>query len=320
WKDIIDDCCLLCIEDLLPHSIAGIFINFVGYYCSDFFRPWRRAHDGTHTLLSVGSLLGYLPEPCDCVIDHCNGLLLFDDIVANPATGWWAPLLPRPAGLYRPWSCIGFDPTVSSHYSAFIVSHPHWYRGPNDLRSEVVAAQQWPPSPYLFHVFSSRTVGDGRSGHSSVMGRPLGAWGHWRRGVRNTILLCLLGTSTLCALQISLSKDQYQVIRPSAGITISMIGKSEKGIYVAGYSGDCCLKVWNLNGSSSHEHEWVLKHDKLLKPLVSPRCYLDKQVCGLWILEDTWVYDAYSSCRWLEDRIQGRRSSSSKREIRRLEL
>ncbi|KAJ1292777.1 hypothetical protein BS78_01G016600 [Paspalum vaginatum] len=27
WKDIIDDCCLLCIEDLLPHSIAAAYMT-----------------------------------------------------------------------------------------------------------------------------------------------------------------------------------------------------------------------------------------------------------------------------------------------------
>ncbi|KAJ1295213.1 hypothetical protein BS78_01G206900 [Paspalum vaginatum] len=145
---------------------------------------------------------------------------------------------------------------------------------------------------------SHREQGSGRSGHSTVMGRllgPLETWGWESHGSllagNKHYVLC----SNNFVLRISLSKDEYQVIKMPAGAWIEMIGKSEKGLYAAGYSTDRCLKVWILNESSSHEHEWVLRHNKLLRPLVSARCCLDKPVCGPWVLEDIYFYAAHSS-------------------------
>ncbi|KAJ1254572.1 hypothetical protein BS78_04G257400 [Paspalum vaginatum] len=144
-----------------------------------------------------------------------------------------------------------------------------------------VASELWPPSPYLFHVFSSRTglweerpfLRDGEAAGTIGdvgLGKPLQS-AYWGQAL---YVLC----SNSFILRISLSKDEYQVIRIPADADVKSIGKSEKGLYIAGYADDSCLKVWVLN-ESCHEHEWVLRHNKELR-LELPLCYLNKQSCG----------------------------------------
>ncbi|GJN12046.1 hypothetical protein PR202_ga30289 [Eleusine coracana subsp. coracana] len=106
WLAIIDARALL-LPHLLPHSIRGIFLNYVDYHRPHHFtRPsstsplFPKVVDGMLDFLPVETIEGV----CDCwwVLDHCNGLLLCDfprimrrDLcVCNPATRRWT-LLPH---------------------------------------------------------------------------------------------------------------------------------------------------------------------------------------------------------------------------------
>ncbi|CAN6291049.1 unnamed protein product [Urochloa humidicola] len=144
WKVAVDGRRLLH-ADLLPLSVGGIFLNFEAHRYAEFFRPPSSSVSGdlTHVTCPDGSE----------VTDHCNGLVLLSGCVANPATGWWAPLPPWPAGkpnFEQQVAHIVFDPAVSPHYSVFLVSYATLY---GELQGD--PATVWPPSPFPFHVFSS---------------------------------------------------------------------------------------------------------------------------------------------------------------------
>uniref|UniRef100_A0A0D3FM68 F-box domain-containing protein n=1 Tax=Oryza barthii TaxID=65489 RepID=A0A0D3FM68_9ORYZ len=77
WRDLVDDRRLLR-ADLLPRSLAGIFLNFSGLCYPEFFaRPSTTAGATT----AISSLLDFLPfdgTKWYKIEDHCNGLLLLD--------------------------------------------------------------------------------------------------------------------------------------------------------------------------------------------------------------------------------------------------
>jgi hypothetical protein len=75
------------------------------------------------------------------------------------------------------------------------------------------------------------------------------------------------------------------------------IARSEKGVYfLALYN--YRLRVWVLNESSG-QMEWILKHDKDLKPMLA-RHRFKQPVHTPWILEDI-NYNLFRSSRSLED-------------------
>jgi hypothetical protein len=128
WKGAIDGRRLLR-ADLLPLSVGGIFLLTSGRTetPSTFFRPERSTVSG--------SVIHLYP---------CNGLILLHSCVAIPATGWFAalPPWPRPRQFFHQSAYLVFDPTVSSHYSVFIVNYAPLYDG-----EESPPAAEWPPSP-----------------------------------------------------------------------------------------------------------------------------------------------------------------------------
>ena len=82
WRALIDDRRLLR-GDLLPRSLAGLFVNYNELPFAELFR--RPSTD----------LTGYY-MPCVRVRDHCNGVLLLYNALLNPAAQWWAPLPKSP--------------------------------------------------------------------------------------------------------------------------------------------------------------------------------------------------------------------------------
>ncbi|KAM0880672.1 hypothetical protein ACQ4PT_033414 [Festuca glaucescens] len=141
WWDVIDARRILR-ADLLLLSLAGIFIDFRELDYSEFFcRPPPREGLGVRVRIACS------------VVDHCNGLLLLYDSVANPVTGWEAPLPPRPPPSLG-MECLledeylMFDPATSPHYQVFHVSLvPH--------SETAMAESEWPPSSFVMWVFSS---------------------------------------------------------------------------------------------------------------------------------------------------------------------
>ena len=157
WCAAVDDRSLLR-ADHLPISMSGIFFVTKDAELPAYFSRPPYAQNGADF-----DYLGY-----DCVFleisDCCNGLLLADDSVINPATRQWArlpPSPPRPRPLctpgiddypYKRHEYLAFDPAATSpHYEVFKMDSI--VPGIKPPMEEV----EWPPSPYVLCVFSSRT-------------------------------------------------------------------------------------------------------------------------------------------------------------------
>lgn len=126
WRHVIDTHHLFHV-DLLPLSLGGIFFNYQDLWFTQFLS--RPTTDGV-----VSGRLDYtVPGNSDCmpliyVKDHCNGLLLLDHCVVNPATQQWALLPPCPP-VPQPSPTIiedvftieylVFNPTRSPNYEVF---------------------------------------------------------------------------------------------------------------------------------------------------------------------------------------------------------
>lgn len=147
WCTLIDDRRLLR-SDLLPHSLAGLFINYHELRFPDLFR--RPSMD----------FRDYY-KPKAHVLDHCNGVVLIASGLLNPATGWWAPLrkLPPPRMGMKPYCKndmhLVFDPTVSPHCEVFLI--PRVSDSDDDVERATLLETEWPPSPFIINVFSTET-------------------------------------------------------------------------------------------------------------------------------------------------------------------
>nr|XP_025876417.1 uncharacterized protein LOC112936574 [Oryza sativa Japonica Group] len=171
WRAAVDTRCPPPRPDLLPLSLAGIF--FSGFYFAHEYLPGFFARRGHHHCDRIFPKLDYLDDaPISKLeaIDHCNGLLLMQEYIVNPATRRWARLPPTPE-----WSPAGsdleavvtdscreeylvFDPTVSPHYEVFSIPELVFCRGDDkDNAESVVRQHEWPPSPFVVQVYSSAT-------------------------------------------------------------------------------------------------------------------------------------------------------------------
>jgi hypothetical protein len=150
WRAVVDARRLM-LTHVLPHSLQGIFINYI-----DYKRPHCLSRPSAQKPLIDGNL-DYLPgytQDFNTIIDHCNGLLLYEAgllYVVNPATRRWDSV-----------HCKGdvnqaylvFDPAVSPHYELFFIP---------DIPKEIFQGHQtnphdsmeWPPSLWTMNVFSS---------------------------------------------------------------------------------------------------------------------------------------------------------------------
>ncbi|KAF8669078.1 hypothetical protein HU200_051401 [Digitaria exilis] len=301
WKGAVDRRRLLR-ADLLPLSVGGIFINICAHCYAEFFRPRSGNVSG-----NLAHLLEYSRWFAGTVLGHCNGLVLLDGCVSNPATGWFAPLppWPMPTELLYQEAHIVFDPAVSSHYSVFLINYGPLYDENAGGELQAAESQEWPPSHYPFHVFSSATerweerpflrqgdavgtLADVRLGTKQPFDyhrRKRCFAAYWKQAL-------YVHCHNNFFFRISLSRDEYRVIKPPPGISNSVrskglvFGKSEKGPYLAeSRYADRCFKVWILD--ESNHNQWVLRHCNKHLGLMLPRCYLDSEVFGPWILEDT---------------------------------
>jgi hypothetical protein len=125
----------------------------------DYVPPSRQF--GGHSFVSSRRSINAIHS----IQDHCNGLLLLEDCVVNPATQQWDPLPPCPAryresyGNFTYEEYLVFDPMVSPHYEVFIIPRVHW-RQSCRVRDELYSAvgrSEWPPSLCALPVFSSRS-------------------------------------------------------------------------------------------------------------------------------------------------------------------
>ncbi|TVU23672.1 hypothetical protein EJB05_26051, partial [Eragrostis curvula] len=158
WRDLVDEQQLLLpLRRLLPHSVRGIFINYMDHRRPYFFARPAPASSGWPLIDGeFGSVVG---NSWHKVRDHCNGLVLFLDeyesfhYVCNPATRRWTLLPPCPSGVnwWHSREFLVFDPAVSPDYEVLLE--------PLDLlaKRDDGGDMEWPPSSWTWHGFSSRT-------------------------------------------------------------------------------------------------------------------------------------------------------------------
>ena len=157
--------------DLLPLSVAGLFVHFMEHKYPEFFARPSSSSSGDAIsgdlsfLPSTGPRAGTIWEHSDDwhgynIEDHCNGLLLLSkNCVVNPATRQWNAFPPCPAQDCTRWnmwysSHLVYDPMVSPYYDVFMTPHLDDYHSENDVDPSTEESE-WPPSVCALHVFSS---------------------------------------------------------------------------------------------------------------------------------------------------------------------
>jgi hypothetical protein len=172
WRDVVDAHRLLC-TDLLPLWLAGIFTVMH----SDISGIHKYFSPVSSTIICPFDYLDTNDAECLTIVQHCNGLLLLgykETRVLNPATRQWVCLPPPPpmftpgledadwyseSGMDNHHQYLVFDPTMSPYYEVFSIKYVPWYPYPdcNHLASDEIQEREWPPTKFVFHVYSSRT-------------------------------------------------------------------------------------------------------------------------------------------------------------------
>ncbi|RLN39039.1 hypothetical protein C2845_PM01G35440 [Panicum miliaceum] len=257
WRALIDGRGLLR-ADLLPRSLAGLFMSYRNLQFAKFFA--RPSLDYDYCM------------PNSAVVDHCNGLLLQYDWVCNPAIGECATLPERPttprAGMEfvtEHNAFLAFDPTVSSHYEVFLIpSVPCEEDIVKRAAGSAVLRSEWPPSPCILSVFSSRTgLWEDRS-----FGRQWEAAG------------------TVADVQLDQRFEPYRHAEYWRGALYihcqtDFVMRSEKGIYYTLIDDNYRLRVWILD-ESCDQIEWKLRQETDLG-LAFPSLSCDHEP---WVLEN----------------------------------
>ncbi|CAN6222285.1 unnamed protein product [Urochloa humidicola] len=163
WRAAVDAGGLLR-ADLLPLEVCGVFSQMLHELLPpQFLRRPTSSPKVSDDLdyVDIGSDGGIsLPH----IADSCNGLLLLNDCVVNPATRRWArlpPCPPLPEGRVRePGYILSddgyllFDPAVSPHYQVLWLPY---VLSRDQLKNKFAEGVEWPPSPWIVQVFSSST-------------------------------------------------------------------------------------------------------------------------------------------------------------------
>uniref|UniRef100_A0ACD5UGQ4 Uncharacterized protein n=1 Tax=Avena sativa TaxID=4498 RepID=A0ACD5UGQ4_AVESA len=278
WRAVVDAHRLL-LPHVLPHSVHGIFVNYIDYDRSHCLsRP-----SAQHKPLIDGNLLdrfmhGYTTR-YNRVIDHCNGLLLYEDstgpYVVNPATRRWDCL--HCCKDYVGRAYLVFDPAVSPHYHLFFIPDV-----PNDPHDSM----EWPPSLWTLSVFSSSTRQEERRSFvrqgeavctvTSVWVDPRKPESVYHGGPRRRYGVYWGGSLYVhCrgafVARFCLSSGKYEVFKIPGDIgeskNMQYLGKSERGVSLATIYDDR-LRVSHLVESDG-QTDWVVNHHVDLMPLTS---------------------------------------------------
>uniref|UniRef100_K3ZC48 F-box domain-containing protein n=1 Tax=Setaria italica TaxID=4555 RepID=K3ZC48_SETIT len=242
-------------EDLVPRSLAGLFVNYNEMALAELFRPPSSMQDPADH---------YMPNAC--VRGHCNGVLLLFHGLLNPVAWWWAPLpeLPAQHSTNNMWSCRR---TTSNH---------PWARRDQVVQHVEISAAllelEWPPSPCVMNVFSTVTGRwtersfrrEGEAAGTVAGMRKGGPWLDGRQAVYWRGVLYAHCEMDF-VMRISLSDNTYRMIRPPCGIEMCEcpelhLGRSEKGVYCAYFDDERQLRVWILDESCGRM-AWVLRHE-----------------------------------------------------------
>ncbi|KAM3272257.1 hypothetical protein ACQJBY_042436 [Aegilops geniculata] len=327
WRDAIDAHGLLR-ADLLPLSLAGLFVHFNEHKFPEFLARPSSAADGAR---AVNGNLSFLPSASphcgyfwqeDCadwchynIEDHCNGLLLLrNNWVVNPAMRWWNTLPKCPAnhdkGNVRYHGHLVYDPMVSPYYEVFMTPWLDNYH-PRDEVDPSMEESEWPPSLCKMYVFSSKS-GSWEEKYFLREGDAAGIVGQLRVGYRRLSAVYFRGALYVhCRadwiMRIALSNNTYSVIKPPVDTRAHYFShievvRSKKGVYFVVFDRrwpqyKCWLGVWILDESCG-QMEWILKHDKNLKHVLARHCRYGGQL--YWMLEDI-NYSLFRSSSFPED-------------------
>uniref|UniRef100_A0A0D9XE59 F-box domain-containing protein n=1 Tax=Leersia perrieri TaxID=77586 RepID=A0A0D9XE59_9ORYZ len=280
WRAVVDAHCPPPHPDLLPLSLAGIFLAqffFEHEYLPDFFGPRDCRHKAGRRIFPKIDYVDDARTPDLEVIDHCNGLLLMYQHVVNPAT--------------RRWPCcdeyLVFDPTVSPHYEVFSIPGSFLFN-PDSTVESVVRQLEWPPSPFVVNVYSSATGrwekrslarrGEAAGTVADVLHSPPTSANHLYGVTWRGVLYVQMNNGDV--IRISLSDDKYQVIKSPSDIDMNhspyiYLGKSEKTVYCASiehYKNHQRLQVFllhELHRDGDDPIEWILIHDVSLDQIMA---------------------------------------------------
>uniref|UniRef100_A0A0E0CFM8 F-box domain-containing protein n=1 Tax=Oryza meridionalis TaxID=40149 RepID=A0A0E0CFM8_9ORYZ len=299
WRALIDNRRLLR-ADLLPLRLDAFFFKGQILTSHPYFFSSRS------TARRIGGRLDFLDTFNDedlQIMDHCNGLLLFFERLANPATRQWMhlptfPMSPCVTLGLRTGFCLVYDPMVSPHhFEVFcvpLVPENIFYRSSDNLDPDSNSSVdqeslEWPlSSRCTTHVFSSRkwrweersfvrqqgvepaneTIADLQFHPQQFQRRALYLKGEIYVQCKNNSLM-----------RITLSNDKYQMIKSPVeskiddGNGVLQLGKSEKGVYFVLLMKDNNFpqfQVWLLNKSSScgGQVEWALKTNISLEAIM----------------------------------------------------
>ena len=167
WRDTVDGHRLLR-GDLLPLSLDAVLFTTMCPRAPMLFSHRYIRCSITARLDYVGSSSS---SPFVSLVDCCNGLVLLDDHVVNPATRQSArlPAPPRSCVVSDCTACVDeleeylvYDPIVSPHYEVLRIPRipyelPKGHITKHECCIGPVSAMEWPPSPYIMDVFSSET-------------------------------------------------------------------------------------------------------------------------------------------------------------------
>ncbi|KAM0907184.1 hypothetical protein ACQ4PT_016271 [Festuca glaucescens] len=151
WRAVVDARGLL-----LPHSLHGIFINYI-----DHKRPRCFSRPSAQKPVIDGNL-DFLPgydEDSNPIVDHCNGLLLFkywmNFCMVNPTTRRWEPIRYMDAEGRNAY--LVFDPAASPHYEVLLIPDvpKKVILAVHDEQEDPHDSMEWPPSLWTLDVFSS---------------------------------------------------------------------------------------------------------------------------------------------------------------------
>ncbi|XP_037444663.1 uncharacterized protein LOC119312965 [Triticum dicoccoides] len=282
WRAAIDHHRLLR-ADLLPLSVdAAVYDERSSEEPARLFgRPSTARH--------ITSNLEYLADnrlDVRGVQDHCNGLFLthgwmdeFRVKVVNIATRQWAPLPLLPCACSWPPAMCGrcrnnrylvYDPTISPHYKVLYI--------PRILADTTCA--EWPPTPYVMYVFSSRTdcwkeTSFVREGAAAGTADDVNSCSydpdehmHYAAYWQGSLYVPSPRIKDDFLLRINLSSDKYQLIKLPKGRVEShfRLDKWKKGVYcVMDTNVRCTFRVWFLHESCGLT-DWVLKNEINLEP------------------------------------------------------
>ncbi|TVU27525.1 hypothetical protein EJB05_30142, partial [Eragrostis curvula] len=279
WCAIIDGQRMLR-ADLLPLRLDAFFFLAEEARVDTYF--FSRPSTGRRI---SGGLTDFLPVDCygdKMILDHCNGLLLLWELVANPARRQAVRLPPFPQpcleGFHRVFF-LAYDPIVSPHhYEVLLIPLVPTTRIGEDIKI-FKEESEWPPSTFTTHVFSStKWKWEERSfvRQGNAAGTIADMCSDWHPCRRHAVYFrgaLYVHCQNDSVMRITLRNDKYQMISSPAENQelVTYLGKSEKGVYSAllsqGRNRWPRFRVWLLNESSG-QMVWVLKTDTSLQAMV----------------------------------------------------